>query len=188
MYYFYKSLDHFRGQGQKKLERCWSRNDSPAPMRPCGEDSIKCLFQTFDLSCGFPWQFVTWYSDLPYIPRTRTGPTWTESITKYRNISIHRTIKLMTRHLSVGLRRPILVHIHSPVTDNCPSWISGRERMTVDWFNNISYAIDITVGRTIIRHFALSLSFELDLFRPIHPGRFASNNIHFLTGSNLYGL
>ena len=27
-----------------------------------------------------------------------------------------------------------LVHILSPVTDNCPSWISGRETMVVDFF------------------------------------------------------
>ena len=30
------------------------------------------------------------------------------------------------------------MHIISPETDNCPSWISGRERMTVD---NISWSI-----------------------------------------------
>ena len=28
-----------------------------------------------------------------------------------------------------------LVHILSPVTDNCPSWISGRERMAVETFS-----------------------------------------------------
>ena len=27
-----------------------------------------------------------------------------------------------------------LVHILSPVTDNCPSWISGRETMVVEFF------------------------------------------------------
>ena len=27
------------------------------------------------------------------------------------------------------------MHILSPETDNCPSWISGRERMTVAWFS-----------------------------------------------------
>ena len=31
-----------------------------------------------------------------------------------------------------------VVHILSPETDNCPSWISGRERMTVE---NISWSI-----------------------------------------------
>ena len=31
-----------------------------------------------------------------------------------------------------------IVHILSPETDNCPSWISGRERMTVE---NISWSI-----------------------------------------------
>ena len=30
------------------------------------------------------------------------------------------------------------MHIHSPETDNCPSWISGRERMTIE---NISWSI-----------------------------------------------
>ena len=31
-----------------------------------------------------------------------------------------------------------IVHLLSPATDNCPSWISGRERMTVE---NISWSI-----------------------------------------------
>ena len=31
-----------------------------------------------------------------------------------------------------------IVHILSPETDNCPSWISGRERMTIE---NISWSI-----------------------------------------------
>ena len=34
-----------------------------------------------------------------------------------------------------------IVHILSPETDNCPSWISGRERMTVE---NISWSISTT--------------------------------------------
>ena len=33
-----------------------------------------------------------------------------------------------------------IVHILSPETDNCPSWISGRERMTVE---NISWSISM---------------------------------------------
>ena len=34
------------------------------------------------------------------------------------------------------------MHILSPETDNCPSWISGRERMTVE---NISWSISTKV-------------------------------------------
>ena len=33
-----------------------------------------------------------------------------------------------------------IVHIPSPETDNCPSWISGRERMTI---KNISWSISM---------------------------------------------
>ena len=36
------------------------------------------------------------------------------------------------------MRLTSIVHILSPETDNCPSWISGRERMTVE---NISWSI-----------------------------------------------
>ena len=36
------------------------------------------------------------------------------------------------------MRITSIVHILSPETDNCPSWISGRERMTVE---NISWSI-----------------------------------------------
>ena len=35
---------------------------------------------------------------------------------------------------------PVLVHIHLPETDNCPSWNNGRERMTVE---NISGPISM---------------------------------------------
>ena len=45
-----------------------------------------------------------------------------------------RSVYLTTRLLG----RPSIVHILSPETDNCPSWISGRERMTVE---NISWSI-----------------------------------------------
>ena len=43
-----------------------------------------------------------------------------------------RSVYLTTRLL--GERLTSIVHILSPETDNCPSWISGRERMTVDLF------------------------------------------------------
>ena len=36
------------------------------------------------------------------------------------------------------MRLTSIVHILSPETDNCPSWTSGRERMTVE---NISWSI-----------------------------------------------
>ena len=50
-----------------------------------------------------------------------------------------RSVYLTT--LSLGRLSPLLtsiVHVLSPETDNCPSWISGRERMTVEnisWLN-----------------------------------------------------
>ena len=49
-----------------------------------------------------------------------------------------RSVYLTTRLL--GRLSPLtsIVHILSPETDNCPSWISGRERMTVE---NISWSI-----------------------------------------------
>ena len=53
-----------------------------------------------------------------------------------------RSVYLTTRLLS--RLRPLsgyivisIMHILSPETDNCPSWISGRERMTVE---NISWS------------------------------------------------
>ena len=45
-----------------------------------------------------------------------------------------RSVYLTTRLLG----RLSIVHILLPETDNCPSWISGRERMTVE---NISWSI-----------------------------------------------
>ena len=52
-----------------------------------------------------------------------------------------RSVYLATRllgRLSPLSRLTSIVHILSPETDNCPSWISGRERMTVE---NISWSI-----------------------------------------------
>ena len=54
-----------------------------------------------------------------------------------------RSVYLTTRFLGrlSPLKRLIsIVHILSPETDNCPSWISGRERMTVE---NISWSISM---------------------------------------------
>ena len=49
------------------------------------------------------------------------------------------TISLMYNKNNKGSKRlSSIVHILSPETDNCPSWISGRERMTVE---NISWSI-----------------------------------------------
>ena len=42
-----------------------------------------------------------------------------------------------TGQASSSKRLTSIVHILSPETDNCPSWISGRERMTVE---NISWS------------------------------------------------
>ena len=51
-----------------------------------------------------------------------------------------RSVYLTTRLL--GRLSPLtsIVHILLPETDNCPSWISGRERMTVE---NISWSISM---------------------------------------------
>ena len=43
----------------------------------------------------------------------------------------------LPNHTFTG-RLTSIVHILSPETDNCPSWINGRERMTVE---NISWSI-----------------------------------------------
>ena len=51
--------------------------------------------------------------------------------------SVYLTTRLLGR-LSPLKRLTSIVHILSPETDNCPSWISGRERMTVE---NISWSI-----------------------------------------------
>ena len=50
--------------------------------------------------------------------------------------SVYLTTRLLGR-LSPK-RLTSIVYIFSPETDNCPSWISGRERMTVE---NISWSI-----------------------------------------------
>ena len=50
--------------------------------------------------------------------------------------SVYRTTRLLGRLSPLSLTS--IVHILSPETDNCPSWISGRERMTVE---NISLSI-----------------------------------------------
>ena len=49
-----------------------------------------------------------------------------------------RSVYLTTRLLESSKRLTSVVHILSPETDNCPSWISGRERMSVE---NISWSI-----------------------------------------------
>ena len=45
--------------------------------------------------------------------------------------SVYLTTRLLGR-LSPSKRLTSIVHILSPETDNCPSCISGRERMTVE--------------------------------------------------------
>ena len=51
--------------------------------------------------------------------------------------SVYLTTRLLGR-LESSKQLTSIVHILSPETDNCPSWISGRERMTVE---NISWSI-----------------------------------------------
>ena len=45
---------------------------------------------------------------------------------------------MFTGRAQSSKRLTSIVHILSPETDNCPSWISGRERMTIE---NISWSI-----------------------------------------------
>ena len=48
---------------------------------------------------------------------------------------------------------PVFVHILSPETDNCPSWISGRERMTLEnisWFPLKAYPFAVNVLSKVI--------------------------------------
>ena len=49
-------------------------------------------------------------------------------------------ITLFLDELSPLSGKPEFVHIHVPETDNCPSWISRRERMTIE---NISWSISM---------------------------------------------
>ena len=112
------------------------------------------LLQTLDLSCGFPWQFVTWWSYLPCV--------WSDP--QVREMDRHGHLKaslstekfLYTGHsvndqTTVSRLKTSYLHAHTFASNwqlsflNCPSWISGRKRMTVDWFNNISYAIELDI-------------------------------------------
>ena len=69
-----------------------------------------------------------------------------------------------------------IVHIPSRETDNCPSWISGRERMTVE---NISWSISTkeccwhggsrTCNLLITSRTRIQLSYRGRLFREVFP-------------------
>ena len=52
--------------------------------------------------------------------------------------SVYLTTLFLDRLSPLRGLQPVLVHIISPETDNCPSWISGRERMIV---KNMSWSI-----------------------------------------------
>ena len=52
--------------------------------------------------------------------------------------SVYLTTRLLGRLNQSSKRLTSIVHILSPETDNCPSWIIGRERMIVE---NISWSI-----------------------------------------------
>ena len=53
----------------------------------------------------------------------------------------------------------LLVHILSPVTDNCPSWISGGERMAQNWWEQGAKIGQITSG-----------PFYSNFYKPVHNG------------------
>ena len=68
-----------------------------------------------------------------------------------------------------------IVHILSPETDNCPSWISGRERMTTE---NISWSI--STKECLTRDLLVSSQTGIQLS---HRGRLAlSIYLHFHSG------
>ena len=60
---------------------------------------------------------------------------WVVVLAFYGPLTLLRSFPVRSVNLStLFLDKPYqyLVHILSPVTDNCPSWISGRERMAVE--------------------------------------------------------
>ena len=79
---------------------------------------INCL--TFPLRICLCWGFMAQSTQWGHVERGR----------------FYLTTCLLGRQSSKRLTS--IVHILSPETDNCPLWISGRERMTVE---NISWSI-----------------------------------------------
>ena len=70
-----------------------------------------------------------------YLMQIKMTNNWVEVLQSFQSIwvmlsrSVYLTTLSLNRLISLS-SQPVLVHIHSPETDNCPSWISGRERMT----------------------------------------------------------
>ena len=60
--------------------------------------------------------------------------------------SVYLTTRLLGRQSAKRLTS--ILHILSPETDNCPSWISGRERMTVENISWSTYTTDTTQSTT----------------------------------------
>ena len=79
------------------------------------------------------------------VPQTSSSVHFFVEVVLGFNVPVNNLTMVMSRR-SVGLtifflgrlrpkrltNRTYLVHILSPVTDNCPSWISGRERMAIE--------------------------------------------------------
>ena len=110
---------------------------------------------------------------------------WVEVLQPSQPIRVmsSQTVNL-TMHF-LGRFRPLsgkLVYVHSlsPETDNCPSWISRRERMTVE---NISWSTSMREccwpylgqGRTCNRLITSGTSIQLS-----HRGRYKTYNNHAL--------
>ena len=75
------------------------------------------------------------------------------------------------------------MHILSPETDNCPSWISGRERMTVE---NISWSISTKECCRPRRGWLTGIMFEwqevqTDQCRPFRSTLISASSVHFVT-------
>ena len=69
-----------------------------------------------------------------------------------------------------------IVHILSPETDNCPSWISGRERMTVE---NISWSISTKECCRPRRGWTRVLLVSIRMAHPTERPRPAQNTVTF---------
>ena len=68
------------------------------------------------------------------------------------------------------------MHILSPETDNCPSWISGRERMTIE---NISWSISMEECRRSRRGWTRDLLVSSRKAHPTEPPRPAQDYVYW---------
>ena len=87
--------------------------------------------------------FTTWWSVLKLLDKWQTVFVCVEVLQPSQPSGVMSSAISLPNHTFTGQalsskQLTSIVHILSPETDNCPSWISGRERMTVE---NISWSI-----------------------------------------------